>query len=289
LETTHANTGVRSNSEGATTMSETREELVRSMTGRWAGDEAFSAGDAGEQTAWGEFESTPVLGGHGIASNYVQTDGDVTTLLCHTLFKFGPGDAVTMTWTPSTGEPMRFDGRVTERVIDVERQNDDGSALASRMDYSDASTLSTEMTLTTADGSTFRTFRATYGKQPPVNGRQVWRDLTVGDADSVRDFYTRVLGWRADPVDMGDHDDYNMLDELGEVAAGVCHALGPNADLPPAWLIYFQVASVDEAITAAEATGGRVITEPKGFGSFRYVVLADPAGAHFVACEGSAF
>lgn len=271
------------------TTNERTEELIRSMTGRWAGDETFSTGAGEDQTAQAEFESTPCLGGQGISSTYTQQSGEAATMHCHTLFRFEPGGAVTMSWTPATGEPMRFEGRVDDRVIEVDRKNDDGSVLRSRMDYSSPTTMRAEMILEPPGGRAIRTFRAIYEKQPPVNGRAVWRDLTVGDADDVRDFYTRVLGWRAEPVSMGDYADYNMLDQQGETAAGVCHARGSNADLPPAWLIYFQVASVDTAADAAEAAGGSILVGPKSFGSFRYVVLADPAGASFVACEGQAF
>ena len=56
-----------------------------------------------------------------------------------------------------------------------------------------------------------------------------WRDLTVGDAEGVRDFYQEVVGWKASPVSMGDYDDYNVkLPESGDTIAGICHANRPN-------------------------------------------------------------
>lgn len=68
------------------------------------------------------------------------------------------------------------------------------------------------------------------------------------------------------------------LDADGEVAAGVCHARGGNADLPLVWLPYFAVASADDAIARAQAGGGRVVAGPKGYDAYRYVVIEDPAG-----------
>lgn len=106
-----------------------------------------------------------------------------------------------------------------------------------------------------------------------------WIDLTVDDAERVRDFYVAVAGWRADPVSMGDYDDYNLCTEDGTPVAGVCHARGSNTGLPPQWLIYITVDDLDAAIVACEAHGGRVVREPVSLMGGRMCVLADPAGA----------
>ena len=45
----------------------------------------------------------------------------------------------------------------------------------------------------------------------PSPGTIAWIDLTVPDAETVRDFYEQVTGWRSEPVDMGEYSDYNML------------------------------------------------------------------------------
>ncbi|MGB3561682.1 MAG: VOC family protein, partial [Thermoanaerobaculia bacterium] len=80
----------------------------------------------------------------------------------------------------------------------------------------------------------------------PEIGKIGWTDLTVDNADDVRDFYTAVVGWKPSPVDMGGYSDYSMITpDTGEPIAGVCHARGSNADLPAQWLIYITVADVD--------------------------------------------
>jgi predicted enzyme related to lactoylglutathione lyase len=69
-------------------------------------------------------------------------------------------------------------------------------------------------------------------------GTICWRDLTVSNAEQVRDFYKGVVGWEAQPVEMGGYRDFNMtIPGTGGVVAGVCHARGQNADLPPQWLL----------------------------------------------------
>lgn len=112
-------------------------------------------------------------------------------------------------------------------------------------------------------------------------GKIGWFDLTVPDAPKVRDFYASVVGWKPEPVDMGDYSDFNMtLAGDGTPAAGVCHARGTNADLPAQWLIYITVEDLDRSLEACAEGGGGIVTGPKDMGSAgRYAVIRDPAGA----------
>jgi predicted enzyme related to lactoylglutathione lyase len=107
-----------------------------------------------------------------------------------------------------------------------------------------------------------------------------WVDLTVDDAESVRDFYAGVMGWQPQAVDMGEYSDFNMLDpESGEPTAGVCHARGGNADIPPVWMVYFVVESLEASLAACLEKGGEVVSEPRTAGGSRFAIIMDPAGA----------
>ena len=122
--------------------------------------------------------------------------------------------------------------------------------------------------------------RPTEGGGMSDDGGVTWVDLTVADAPGVRDFYAAVAGWRPAPVDMGDYADFNMIDPAsGHPVAGICHARGGNADLPPVWMVYFRVADLDGALAACRSRGGTVLAEPRRAGDFRYAVIRDPAGA----------
>jgi predicted enzyme related to lactoylglutathione lyase len=118
----------------------------------------------------------------------------------------------------------------------------------------------------------------------------VWTDLTVADAEQVRDFYSQVVGWEPAPVDMGDYSDFGMnAPGTGAPVAGVCHARGPNANLPPQWLIYVTVKNLDESISRCNELGGAIVAEPKSMGSHgRYCVIRDPAGAVMALIEPAA-
>lgn len=118
-------------------------------------------------------------------------------------------------------------------------------------------------------------------EQPQAKpGQIVWVDLTIPNADQVRDFYSQLIGWQPSPVDMGGYNDFNMnLPGTDLPAAGVCHTRGQNADLPPQWLIYIAVTDLDQRIQTCLELGGKVIAGPKGDGLHRFCVIQDPAGA----------
>lgn len=107
-----------------------------------------------------------------------------------------------------------------------------------------------------------------------------WCDLTVTNAESIRDFYCGVVGWEWSPVSMGEYDDYNInLPETNKTVAGVCHARGSNSNLPAQWLIYVRVKDVSESAARCEESGGTVLDGPHAMGSSRFCVIRDPAGA----------
>jgi predicted enzyme related to lactoylglutathione lyase len=110
-------------------------------------------------------------------------------------------------------------------------------------------------------------------------GAIAWTDLTINSAETVRDFYAAVTGWKHEPVDMGGYSDFVMTTPSGDGVAGICHARGSNEGLPAQWLIYINVESLDKSIDAVNSGGGKVIAGPKSMGKHRYCVIQDPAGA----------
>ncbi len=115
----------------------------------------------------------------------------------------------------------------------------------------------------------------------PKIGHVLWADLTVPNAEEIRDFYAEVIGWKTSPVDMGDYDDFCMVPEDTDAPeAGVCHARGANEALPRHWLIYITVRNLDDSLQKCCRLGGRVIHGPRGMGGpQRFAVIEDPSGA----------
>ena len=120
-------------------------------------------------------------------------------------------------------------------------------------------------------------------QQKPEVGSLSWFDLTIPNAEEVRDFYSKVIGWKSEPVPMekGKYNDFNMIaPESDLTVTGVCHAQGVNKNLPAQWLLYFTVKNLDKSIEECTTNGGKIIAEAKDMGNFgRYSVIEDPAGA----------
>jgi predicted enzyme related to lactoylglutathione lyase len=104
----------------------------------------------------------------------------------------------------------------------------------------------------------------------------MWIDLTVDDADSLKDFYSAVTGWSPEATDMGDYADYTLTTTEGHGMAGVCWRRGVNADLPTGWIPYFPVADIESSVKSAVEKGATLLKDKS-----RVAYLKDPSGAVF--------
>ena len=112
-------------------------------------------------------------------------------------------------------------------------------------------------------------------------GQIGWIDLTVPDASQLRDFYQQVTGWEPAPVEMGGYQDFCMHPPgESQPVAGICHARGQNADLPPVWLVYINVADLDQSVQRLQQLGGKLRRPVESMGNMGcFCVIEDPAGA----------
>lgn len=82
----------------------------------------------------------------------------------------------------------------------------------------------------------------------PDIGSIAWTDLTIANADEIRSFYSQVVGWKHEPVDMMGYSDFNMLaPATAKPTAGICHARGVNEGLPPQRLIDIADENLDNS------------------------------------------
>jgi len=116
-----------------------------------------------------------------------------------------------------------------------------------------------------------------------------WTDLTVNDAEDIRKFYSEVVGWKADPVDMGGYNDFTMTSlASGEAVAGVCHAKGGNTGLPTQWIMYVTVEDIEASASRCKTLGGKILNGPTGSpGKDRTCLIQDPAGAVMALYQSS--
>ncbi|MFN0083807.1 MAG: VOC family protein [Blastocatellia bacterium] len=121
----------------------------------------------------------------------------------------------------------------------------------------------------------------------PGIGSIGWMDLTVENAEEVRDFYCGIAGWRAEGLDMGGYSDYVMMDPTGKAVGGVCHARGGNTGLPKVWMLYIVVENLEQSIARCLELGGEALTEPKSAGGGSYCVIRDPGGVAVALYEAA--
>ncbi len=111
------------------------------------------------------------------------------------------------------------------------------------------------------------------------HGRFVWHELITKDADTAKAFYTEVVGWKVEGMDMGDFV-YPML-KVGEAPVGGI-APPPAEGIPPHWVSYLSVADVDAAAKEVVANGGVALMDAIDIPTVgRMQPVKDPSGAAF--------
>ncbi|MEA9987152.1 MULTISPECIES: VOC family protein [Subtercola] len=111
-------------------------------------------------------------------------------------------------------------------------------------------------------------------------GAIVWNELWVPDSASAAPFYESVLGVEAKPTEVEGAGDYTELFVAGTSSAGVMAKF--DAELPNAWVLYFEVADVDSALARAVDLGAGVMAPAFDVGGVgRVAGLTDPQGALF--------
>ena len=128
----------------------------------------------------------------------------------------------------------------------------------------------------------------TVTEEKPSNvGKVEWMDLTVPDAGQLQKFYTSVVGWSSNDVDMGSYSDFNLnLPGTEDTIAGVCHSRCSNDNIPSQWLIYVRVESVADSAVRCKKMGGEVLDGPRRMGGSNFCVIKDPAGAVMALLSG---
>jgi uncharacterized protein len=110
-------------------------------------------------------------------------------------------------------------------------------------------------------------------------GCMCWNELASPDPGRAREFYGALLGWEVEPEETG----YGVIRRNGAVNGGIRPQQGGE---PAHWLVYFTVASCDDAAAAVRSGGGTVIAGPLDTPMGRAAVVRDPQGVPFALFEG---
>jgi hypothetical protein len=109
------------------------------------------------------------------------------------------------------------------------------------------------------------------------NGVPSWVDMGSPDLARAKEFYGGLFGWNC-PEGPAEAGGYSVCDVGGKTVAG----LGPqmNPAVPPNWMTYVNVDSVDDTIAKVVANGGAVLMPAMDvMEAGRMAIFADPVGA----------
>ena len=112
------------------------------------------------------------------------------------------------------------------------------------------------------------------------HGQIGWCDLMSDDVDKARDFYTGVLGWSTEVMDVG-KGPYTVFKAGDQPVAGLMAKPpeGPAACAPTAWTSYVTVDDVDACAAKVAGAGGVVLVDPVDIPTVgRMAIVQDPTG-----------
>ena len=112
------------------------------------------------------------------------------------------------------------------------------------------------------------------------HGHIGWCDLMSDDVDKARDFYTGVLGWSTEVMDIG-KGPYTVFKVGDQPVAGLMAKPpeGAAAGAPTAWTSYVTVDDVDARTAKVADAGGLVLAGPMDIPTVgRMAIVQDPTG-----------
>ncbi len=117
-----------------------------------------------------------------------------------------------------------------------------------------------------------------------TSGRFVWRELITPALEQSRAFYSQLLGWTPNAMDMGGME-YTVYNQGEAQVAGMMAPMMPG--VPPFWLDYITVEDVDASRLQVISLGGTAITEAMDIPNIgRFALVQDPEGATFSLFRG---
>ena len=117
-----------------------------------------------------------------------------------------------------------------------------------------------------------------------IMGRHVWSELMTTDVKRAEDFYTKVVGWTAEPFANSPNPYIQFKRSGGAGAAGLMERQGMN--MPPFWSMYIAVPNLDEAVKNVKRLGGSELSEVIDVPTIgRMQMLTDPQGAAFYVIQ----
>ena len=113
-----------------------------------------------------------------------------------------------------------------------------------------------------------------------VPGRICWNETYSTDKDTAQAFYSALVGWKVEAMDLGPGGIYHLQKVGDKQAGGLMQQLMPGA--PSCWVVYFFTEDLAASTAKAKQLGATAMMEgvpipDVGF----FSMLTDPQGAMF--------
>jgi uncharacterized protein len=218
------------------------------------------------------------------------------------------GDVAAVTSTRGEDEPATWNTYIWVESADdtaAKVAGSGGRVLAEPFDVLDAGRTAV---LADTEGAVFSVWEGRRHRGARIvnePGAVNFNGLHTRDLEAARRFYGSVFGWRTLSLDHGvemwtlpGYGDYLEREQPGrreqtvsfgvpaeflDVVANISVIDGDRSDVAPHWDVTFGIDDADAAADRARALGGSVVTPPTAAPWARMTVLADPAGATFIA------
>ena len=108
-----------------------------------------------------------------------------------------------------------------------------------------------------------------------------WAELNARGIEAAKAFYADAFGWTSTSSPMGEGmGDYTEFQADGESILGGLEMMpAVPAEVPSYWMVYFNVADVDDAFARAVDAGAAEMVSPTDMPGGRFAIVTDPQGA----------
>ncbi len=72
----------------------------------------------------------------------------------------------------------------------------------------------------------------------PLLGRVIWYELLTNDVKAAADFYSHVVGWKAEPFDPSEPEGYTIFKRQGGAGVAGVMKIPQGMNFPPHWGMY---------------------------------------------------
>jgi predicted enzyme related to lactoylglutathione lyase len=156
-----------------------------------------------------------------------------------------------------------------------------GTVLAPAFDVMDFGRMAIIQDPTGVIFSLWQAKREGHGMTTAGDNTFCWADLSTPDPERASKFYAELFGWSM-IKDEKDSSGYIHIKNGENFIGGIPPAAHRNPNAPPHWLIYFQVASPENATAKATQLGGKILMPARQMENVgTWSIVADSQGAVF--------